>query len=73
MPRQPYLASRALLCQGFDMTDRPRAAGGFFLIAAIIAGFIYGMSVGNASFWTVIGLVVGIALALLTWVIDRRH
>lgn len=55
------------------MTDRPRAAGGFFLIAAIIAGFIYGMSVGNASFWTVIGLVVGIALALLTWVIDRRH
>ncbi len=55
------------------MTNRPRAAGGFFLITAIIAGFIYGMTVGNASLWTVIGLAVGIVLALLTWLIDRRR
>ncbi len=55
------------------MTNRPRAAGGCFLIAAIIAGFIFGMSVGNASFWTVVGLAAGIVLAVLTWVIDRRR
>ncbi len=55
------------------MTDRPRAAGGFFLIAAIIAGFIYGMIVGNAPLWTVIGLAAGIVFAVLTWLIDRRR
>lgn len=55
------------------MTDRPRAAGGFFLVTAIIAGFVYGMYVGDASFWTVIGLVVGVAFALLIWAVDHRR
>ncbi|MEO8617983.1 MAG: hypothetical protein ABI412_01335 [Sphingomicrobium sp.] len=55
------------------MTNRPQAAGGFFLIVPIIAGFGYGLSVGDASYWTVIGLAIGVALALLTWALDRRR
>lgn len=40
---------------------------------AIIAGFAYGLLVGNAALWTVIGLGVGIIIAVVTWQIDRRR
>ena len=55
------------------MTKRPRAAGGFFLIAPIVAGFLYGLTAGRAIEWTTIGLAVGIVLALAVWLIDRRR
>ena len=55
------------------MTRRSPAAGGFFLIAPIVAGFLYGMTTGEAMAWTMIGLVVGLALALIVWAVDRRR
>ena len=55
------------------MTRRSPAAGGFFLIAPIVAGFLYGLTTGEAMAWTMIGLVVGLALALIVWAVDRRR
>ena len=49
------------LWHGETMTRRSPAAGGFFLIAPIVAGFLYGMTTGEAMAWTMIGLVVGLA------------
>lgn len=54
------------------MTKRPRA-GGFFLVAPIIVGFLYGLSAGRTMGWTFIGLVVGLVLALGLWLWDRRN
>jgi len=61
------------LWHGETMTRRSPAAGGFFLIAPIVAGFLYGMTTGEAMAWTMIGLVVGLALALIVWAVDRRR
>ncbi len=55
------------------MANRPRAAGGFFLIAPIVASFFYGLTTGEAVGWTFIGLIVGIVLASAVWLIDRRR
>ena len=42
------------------MASRSPAAGGFFLIAPIVAGFFYGLTTGEAMAWTFIGLLVGL-------------
>ena len=55
------------------MTRRSPAAGGLFLIAPIVAGFLYGLTTGEAMAWTFIGLIVGLVLALIVWLIDRRR
>ena len=55
------------------MANRPSAAGGFFLIAPVVAGFFYGLTTGEAMAWTFIGLLVGIVLALIVWLVDRRR
>jgi len=55
------------------MTSRSPAAGGFFLIAPIVAGFFYGLTTGDAMAWTFIGLLVGLGLALIVWLVDRRR
>ena len=54
------------------MTKRPRA-GGFFLVAPIIAGFLYGLTAGRVMEWTFIGLVTGLVAALALWLFDRRR
>jgi len=55
------------------MNKKTPAAGGFFLIAPIVAGFLYGLTTGEAMAWTFIGLTVGLALALIVWLVDRRR
>jgi len=55
------------------MARRSPAAGGFFLIAPIVGGFLYGMTTGEAMAWTFIGLLVGLSLALIVWLVDRRR
>ena len=55
------------------MANRPRAAGGFFLIVPIVAGFFYGLTTGQAVGWTFIGMLVGLALATIVWLLDRRR
>ena len=54
------------------MANRSPAAGGCFLIAPIIAGFLYGLTTGEAMAWTFIGLLIGLGLALVVWLVDRR-
>ena len=49
------------------------AAGGFFLVVAILAGFGLGLSHGRALEGSVIGLAVGTIIAVAVWLIDRSR
>ena len=55
------------------MTDRPSAAGGFFLILAILVGFGLGTAYGAALFGTLAGTLVGTAIAIAVWLKDRKR
>jgi hypothetical protein len=48
-------------------------AGGFFLVAPIIAGFGWGIATGRAMQGAIIGLGIGLVLLLATWLLDRRR
>lgn len=63
---------RRPVCHSPDMAPRPRSAGGFFLIIAILAGFGFGVAQGDVVKWTMLGTLAGIVLALLVWLLDRR-
>ena len=54
------------------MTSSTRA-GGCFLTISILAGFPLGLAIGNPMKGILIGTGTGIALALITWLIDRRR
>ena len=47
-------------------------AGGCFLTICILAGFPLGLAIGNPMKGILIGTGIGIALAALTWLIDRK-
>ena len=46
-------------------------AGGFFLMAAILIGAVWGVSIGNPVKGLLIGTAIGIAIAVAVWLIDR--
>jgi hypothetical protein len=48
-------------------------AGGCFLAIFLILGFLYGLSIRNPLKGVLIGLGIGIVLAVLTWLIDRAR
>jgi hypothetical protein len=48
-------------------------AGGCFLTICILAGFPLGLAIGNPMKGILIGTAAGIALAVITWLIDRRR
>lgn len=54
--------------------QKPRtpAAGGIFLFLGPVIGAIYGISRNEPILWMLYGFGAGVALALLTWLIDRR-
>ena len=54
-------------------SSRAPLAGGFLLSMSILVGAVVGAVKGEASFGFVIGAGVGIALALLVWLIDRMR
>ena len=54
------------------MPHRSRA-GGCYLTACILAGFPLGLALGNPMKGVLIGTGTGIALAVITWLIDRRR
>lgn len=58
---------------GAVMTQPAPLAGGFFLVVPIIAGFSWGLATGRAMQGTLIGLGVGIVLALVIALIDRAR
>ena len=45
-------------------------AGGCFLALFLILGFFYGLSIQNPLKGTLIGLGIGIVLAIATWLYD---
>jgi len=54
--------------------ERPNSrAGGCFLTLCILAGFPLGLAIGNPMKGILIGLGAGIALAVITWLIDRKR
>lgn len=48
-------------------------AGGCFLTLFLLLGFLYGLSIRNPLKGVLIGLGIGIVLAVATWLIDRRR
>lgn len=48
-------------------------AGGFFLTLCILLGMVAGVMVGNTMAGVAIGTCAGIAIAIVTWLIDRRR
>ena len=55
------------------MTQPSPTAGGFFLVASILAGFGIGVARGQAMAGILVGVGVGTVVALLTWWLDRRR
>ena len=55
------------------MTERPTAAGGFFLIVAIFVGFFLGARHGDPLGGSLIGTLVGTIIAIAVWQIDKRR
>ena len=47
-------------------------AGGLFLMLAIIIGSVWGVAANKPMLGVLSGTGIGIALALLVWLIDRR-
>jgi len=51
---------------------RTTQAGGFILALSILAGTIAGVVLHQSSIGFLVGLGVGVVLALLVWALDRR-
>jgi hypothetical protein len=64
---------RPALWHEAGMARRNHAAGGFFLVLAIIGGFAWGAMSGLPVHGAIIGTLVGIVLALGVWLLDRRR
>ena len=58
------------MCGGMPSTAK---AGGCFLTLCILAGFPLGLAIGNPMKGVLIGTGVGIAIASVTWLIDRSR
>jgi hypothetical protein len=48
-------------------------AGGCFLAIFMMLGFVFGLSIRNPLKGVLIGLGIGIVLAIGTWLIDSRR
>ena len=55
------------------MARRNHAAGGFFLILAILGGFAWGAMSGLPVHGAIIGTIIGIVLAIGIWLLDLRR
>lgn len=48
-------------------------AGGFLVAIGLTVGAVLGMTRGNALLWLLGGAAVGVAAAVVVWLIDRRR
>lgn len=55
------------------MQTQNSRAGGFFLMATILGGFVAGLATGDAMRGVVLGTAAGIVIALAIWLLDRRR
>ena len=52
---------------------RNALSGGFFLFLGPLIGVLYGIGRGDPIRWLLVGFVIGLAVAIGVWVIDRRR
>jgi len=69
-PAQPLALTRRL-CHWAAMQGSRTRAGGCFLTLFLLLGFLYGLSIRNPLKGVLIGLGIGIVLAIVTWLIDK--
>ena len=55
------------------MARRNTLSGGIFLMIGILAGSVWGVAAGEPMKGVLIGTGLGIAAALLLWLLDRRR
>jgi hypothetical protein len=55
------------------MNNRSTAAGGIFIFLGLLIGAAYGIDAGQPMLWLLRGFGVGVLLAVLVWLIDRRR
>lgn len=55
------------------MQQQNGRSGGFFLMAAILIGFGWGVAGGNPMKGVLIGTGAGIIIALAIWIFDRSR
>jgi len=67
------LAARAGEGHGRAMKRRSTAGGGIFIFLGLLIGAGYGVEVGQPMLWLLRGFGVGVALAVLVWLIDRAR
>ena len=75
MPLTIIRAFRPAAASGMGprMQVRTTQAGGCFLAIFILAGFVYGLITENPMKGVLIGTGIGIALAVLVWLVDRMR
>lgn len=61
------------LCHWGAMAEQTPRSGGFFLMAAILIGFGWGVAGGDPMKGVLLGTAIGIAIAVLIWVADRMR
>lgn len=54
-------------------SSSPRLAGGIFIALGLLIGAGFGLYLGQPSLGMVVGFGVGIAAALLVWLLNRRR
>ncbi len=52
---------------------RTPAAGGIFLFLGPVVGALYGIGRGDPIQWMLYGFGVGVALAVIIWLVDKRR
>jgi hypothetical protein len=55
------------------MQGSPTRAGGCFIAIFLMLGFLYGLSIRNPLKGVLIGLGVGIVVAIAVWLIDSAR
>lgn len=51
----------------------PRAAGGALIALCVMVGSIVGLAIHQPTICFLIGLAIGVAAAIVIWLIDRRR
>jgi hypothetical protein len=53
--------------------SQPRLAGGIFIAFGLLIGAIGGVAMDQPSAGAVIGMGIGIIIAVVVWIIDRKR
>ena len=65
--------SRPCFGRELKMKKRSPQAAGILIALGAILGFVWGLLHRQANWWTLVGTLVGAALALLLWLSERRR